>query len=140
MPLRLVLLCLAFIILSSPACKKYQDGPYINIQTRKNRLKGTWELESVTTRMQQDQTSFFAGYQLRFERREDSIQITIPGLPYPIVGTWDLVDDKEALGWILDSVPANFHFLQTDTLDILRFTGSEFWFVDREFSTFKWKK
>jgi hypothetical protein len=136
----LFFLLLTAVLLGTPSCKKYQDGPYIHYQTRKSRLKGSWELESVTTRMQQDITSLYSGYQLHFERREDSIRIEIPGLGFSPTGTWDLVDDKEALGWILDTIPITFPFLQSDTLDILRLTGSEFWFVDREFSTFKWIK
>jgi hypothetical protein len=39
---------IVFVILGTTACKKYEDGPSLSLRTKKARLCGEWQLESLT--------------------------------------------------------------------------------------------
>lgn len=105
-----------------PSCSKYQDGPKFSLLTKKARLEGPWEIESVTVDGT-DVTSFYKallGQNFELEIEKDGTYSSTG--TFPDKGTWTLGEDKDDIRF-LSSDPGSTE----DSYRILRLTSTEMW-------------
>ena len=87
---------LAFLLLATivmvgfNACKKYEDGPYLSLRSKHNRVVNEWKLNKATNEGI-DVTSQFQEYYFTFN---DDNTYTYNRKLVKETGTWDFDDDK----------------------------------------------
>lgn len=87
---------LAFLLLATivmvgfNACKKYEDGPYLSLRSKHNRVVNEWKLNKATNQ-EIDVTSQFEEYYFTFN--DDNTYVYNRKL-LKETGTWDFDDDK----------------------------------------------
>lgn len=105
-----------------PSCSKYQDGPKFTLLTKKARLEGPWEIESVSSNGTDVTSSYKAlvgqNYELEIEKDGN---YTSSGIDAD-KGTWTLGEDKDDIRF-LSNDPGS----KEDSYRILRLTSKELW-------------
>jgi hypothetical protein len=116
----LAILCLAILTVS--ACKKkYKDGPYVSVWSRKERIEGKWVV-GYAEKSQLEVTSGYKDLIWEFTRNYAFIQTTDSGKVNGIWGT--MSKDKDI---VLDYDKGN-----RSIYEIIRLTRNQFWIRDRQ--------
>ena len=119
------------LLLLSQGCKKYQFGPYLSLASKKERIEGSWKIDSAITAQGVDLGPQLAAYRFQFEK-DGSAQIIYDG-PDTLYGEWELQEEKDLFAWIgLSGDTTGFYYTRNETFDILRLTGGEFWLADKD--------
>ncbi|MBR9920548.1 MAG: hypothetical protein GYB31_06885 [Bacteroidetes bacterium] len=114
------------------SCKKYVDGPYLSIQSKKKRVIGDWYVLQVISPDNFDVTAQYQTYTFHFEKDSVArIAYSNFGIPDTIDARWYLGSNKDSFEWILDRVPDNFIFDSLTVFDISRLTANDFWLFDK---------
>jgi hypothetical protein len=127
------ILLFSFIVTLLFSCKKYEQGPYFSIQTKKARIANEWVAGQAFSAEGFNIIDSLTGYTFDFER-DGKAQVIFPsGTDMDTVeGDWYFVDDRDLFAWELSGPGEKFYFQLGDTFDIYRLTGSEFWLIDQE--------
>jgi hypothetical protein len=124
------LLLVVLAVLLGAACKKYEFGPYVSLNSKKQRIRGTWIVESAIDRFGAEIGPVFSGYRFSFSRK-DSARIEFSGRT--LNGLWDLEEEKDLFVWKnLEGDTLGFYFNRNERFDILRLTGNDFWLADKD--------
>jgi hypothetical protein len=124
------LLLVVLAVLLGAACKKYEFGPYVSLNSKKQRIRGTWMVESAVDRFGAEIGPDFSGYRFSFSRK-DSARIEYAGKT--LNGLWDLEEEKDIFVWKnLEGDTLGFYFDRSERFDILRLTGNDFWLADKD--------
>lgn len=121
----LLITSLAFAL---PSCKKYDDGPWLSLRSKKARIANVWKIESAT-RDGADVTSDYDQYDLDL-KKDGGATLTahyvFANTSYAIStsGTWELINDKEDIRFDYDDNNSD------ETYHILRLKEKEFWIRD----------
>ncbi|MCB0622022.1 MAG: hypothetical protein KDC41_25690 [Saprospiraceae bacterium] len=114
-------------------CKRYEEGPYFTLLSKKNRISGNWEVVTATTTTGLDFTADLAGYHFDLSR-DGQASIEYPGLSGPAVltGEWTLEFNKSVFQWEVEGDTLGFYYSRFEQFDILRLTNEDFWLIDRD--------
>ena len=101
---------LLLLIVFLTSCKKYDEGPWISLNSKEKRLVGTWEVEKFTVNGY-DSTHYFRKYDSpKFAIVESGLFILLEDiLTAPInprkslSGYWNFEDKKRELKWIFNN-------------------------------------
>lgn len=126
-------LWILFLLVGISGCKKYQDGPWLSLATKKSRLVNTWQVNEAIDRLGLEVTAQFQGYSFQFEG-DGSAQVIFPNPidPDTLEGTWNWMDEKEILEWVLTGDTTFFLYGARASFDILRLKSGELWLADPE--------
>lgn len=115
-----------FILGPLTSCKKYEDGPYISLRSKTERVANTWKAERVTDNGE-DKTSDYSDFRITLTKGGD-YTIT-PGGTFSISssGTWSFINDKDDIQTISKPV---LGMSTTNTYKILKLKENEMWLVD----------
>ncbi|MBK7409758.1 MAG: hypothetical protein IPL49_15825 [Saprospirales bacterium] len=129
------ILAIALLCLLAPACKKYQYGPYFALATKKQRVEGTWRIDSAINTAGSDIAGTFASYRFAFKKGGDTQIEFLPstgGGVDTLFGEWGLEEEHDILVWKdLIGDTTGFYYIRNERFDILRLTGQEFWLTDK---------
>ena len=130
------ILAFLLLILFLPACKKYQYGPYFSLATKKQRIEGTWRVDSAITPQGVDIGGAFASYRFNFQNGGDARIDFISGISGQadtLFGEWSLEEERDLFAWRdLVGDTTGFYYFRNEMFDILRLTGQEFWLADKD--------
>ncbi len=118
------------------ACAKYEEGPWMSLQSKAKRLKGSWVVEQAFDLEDNSYLSEFEGQTYTFDKEGNlSIRFTQAGNPQTIQGRWQFIDLKDGLRWILeaDSLRLDSLSFPYDSLvefDILRLAQGDLRLID----------
>ncbi|TVR68256.1 MAG: hypothetical protein EA408_13595 [Marinilabiliales bacterium] len=98
---RSALLIMIVMVLLPLSCKKYEDGPWFSIYSKKERVTGNWYFELVTEDGN-DMTDMYASHTLNMRRNGDLYwsQGFIGNNPWDTYGPggeWKFVNDKNQI-------------------------------------------
>lgn len=87
----------------STSCKKYEEGPAINLTPKKQRVENTWEVYKAYDK-DEDVTEDFEQYELKTTKDGDAklnAAYTFGSITfeYETNGTWEFKDNKENLNF-----------------------------------------
>jgi hypothetical protein len=126
---------LAFIFLSSillfSECKKYPEGPYISLRSKKERIANTWKLSKYLEDGVDLTSTFNSTFtQFAFYTTKDG-NYTITRQYYSIItttesGTWSLSSNKKDFNLNPSSISAGT-LPSTSTWQILKLYEKDFW-------------
>lgn len=123
---KLILFALvAFIGLGLTSCK-YEEGPFVSVVPKQERVTNTWEVQEAYENDQPtNDLDFIKEFTLYKEGNADMLQ-TIAGLDVYFVGTWAFDDDKSHINVTLED--DNTGLLSfTREWEILRLKEEEMW-------------
>lgn len=111
------------------ACK-YEEGPWVSIRSKKERVSNTWKVEKAYEDGQ-DVTSSYQQYELQLLRSGSAKLVAIytsgnVTVEYETNGTWDLIDNKEELRLDFENNNAD------NTYKILKLKEKEMWLRDTD--------
>lgn len=113
----LSILAVAFVL---SGCKKYEEGPGFSLLTKKSRITGLWELESITTKA--GVTTFYKGKNiLKINKNDSFLRQKENGALEE--GTWAFTSEKESI--ILTYTKNGNPYVEE--LVIVRLKNNEFW-------------
>ncbi len=130
-----ILLVVILMINSIAGCKKYEDGPWVSLRSKKTRLLGKWKVVSIDGEEQANKGELIINFQ---ETPFKPIAITFSSYDenayesYAITGSWAWKSNK-------DIVEVRAEILKADW-SILRLKKKEFWFIDEHKQTWKCEK
>lgn len=132
----LTALVLSYILLASISCKKYQYGPYFSINSKAQRIEGSWKIDSAITRFGTDIKDTFTSYLFTFEADGETAIVFLPasggGLD-TLLGEWSLEEEKDLFAWKdLSGDTLGFYYNRNESFDILRLSRQEFWLADKD--------
>jgi Lipocalin-like domain len=119
---------LAFVFAS---CGKYEGGPGLSLLTKKGRLAGTWDANSIEYSNGNVITIDPNTVNLTFEKDGTFIGSYV-SIPFP--GTWEFNEDKSSLFTISEAGDT------TEYDPIYRLTSKELWFKDSDGDITKYSK
>ena len=108
--------------LTTPSCKKYEEGPGISLMSKKARLTGTWKKDRY---VYSDNTEISANEDAEVEFKKDGTMIltsTNSFFPFSISGTWEFSDNKERLTTKIEVFGSD----ETETAKIILLKNKEF--------------
>lgn len=115
--------CLALFTI--PACKKYNEGPFFSMWSRKERIEGKWVV-GYAEKNQQDITSAYKDVVWEFTRNYSVIETTDS---FKINGIWGtMTNDKD---FVIDYDNGN-----RNIYEIVRLTRKQFWIRNRQSELF----
>ena len=131
-----LLLLLVVLLAAGLGCRKYQYGPYLSLASKKERIEGSWKVDSAITQQGLDVGPLLESYRFIFEK-DGSALITFQAAgsnePDSLYGEWELQEEKDLFTWIgLTGDTLGFYYTRNETFDILRLTGQEFWLADKD--------
>ena len=131
-----ITLAIALLCLLAPACKKYQYGPYLALATKKQRIEGSWKIDSAINTAGIDIAGTLVSYRFTFQKDGEAQLEFLPstggGLD-TLFGEWALEEERDIFAWTnLIGDTTGFYYLRNENFDILRLTGREFWLVDKD--------
>lgn len=121
---RLLTIYLILFLSSFSACKKYKDGPVINLRSKKERVANTWKVDKASNRGT-DISIKYDGERMTFTK-EGYFFYFFPGAshsPNNLNGTWEFSGNKKAI--ILTTTDNGTQ--SKTTLSILRLKENEMW-------------
>jgi len=123
----------ALIVAGLTSCK-YEEGPFLSLNSPEARLSRSWEVVSVTDSAGDDETEKWDEAEFIFkEDKSAEATLEVLEIPLPFAGTSDLDRDDTIfeleLRQTTTSITANYEF------EILRLTTSEFWLRTTDDST-----
>lgn len=113
----LSILAVAFVL---SGCKKYEEGPGLSLLTKKSRITGLWEVESITTKA--GVTKFYSGENTLKINKDDSFLRKNVGDALE-EGTWVFTSNKESI--VLTYTKNGNPYVEE--LEIVRLKNNEFW-------------
>lgn len=129
-------LAMCCILVASIACKKYQYGPYFSINSKAQRIEGSWKVDSAITRFGTDIKDTFTSYRFTFEVDGETAIAFLPALGGgldTLLGEWSLEEEKDLFAWKdLSGDTLGFYFSRNESFDILRLSRQEFWLADKD--------
>jgi hypothetical protein len=112
-------------LLPISACKKYNEGPFVSIWSRKERIEGKWVV-GYAEKNQQDITSAYKDVVWEFTRNYSVIETTDS---FKINGIWGtMTNDKD---FVIDYDNGN-----RNIYEIVRLTRKQFWIRNRQSELF----
>jgi hypothetical protein len=134
MKLPKAVLLLSLLALSLGSCTVYEDGPYVSLTPRKERIANDWVAERVVKADGTDITGDFDDWTWTFTS-DGEAKITSPvlGVPVTFGGNWNLVDNDKIFQLIIVYGIGN----SINDYEILRLTSKEFWLLDEENTEFR---
>lgn len=119
---KLVLVLVAFLLVTFMGCKKYDEGPTFSPWPAKWRVVNTWKIEayvvgSVSTTVNNNDT---------YEFKSNGDYVSTSG-SISVTGSWEFGDKKETIKVNYGSV--------TSEAKIVRLTSSEMWLSDMNGNT-----
>ncbi|MFN4915217.1 MAG: hypothetical protein ACK5FT_07840 [Sphingomonadales bacterium] len=115
----LAILCLAVLTVS--ACKKYKDGPYVSVWSRKERIEGKWVV-AYAEKNQQEITNSYKSLVMEFTRNYSVIETTDTSKINGIWGT--MTNDND---FVIDYDNGN-----RSIYEIKRLTRKQFWIRNKQ--------
>lgn len=113
------ILCLSLFAITS--CKKYKDGPYVSIWSRKERIEGKWVV-NYAEKNQQELTAEYNDLVWEFTRNYSVIETTDTSKINGIWGT--MTNDKD---FVID-----YDNGTRSIYEIIRLTRKDFWVRNRK--------
>ena len=113
--------------LTTVGCNKYEDGPKLSLRTKKARIVGEWNVESIGSEVLGSTYSI----NLNFEK-SGSLTVTSSysyngySQSYSYAGSWEFSSDKEEIELIIDG--------NIEIFEIKRLTNKEVWLDEDESS------
>lgn len=104
------------------ACKKYEDGPWLSLHTKKARLVNVWKYDHVTQNGN-DVTASYVNRSVEFKK--DGNYIITYG-QYADAGTWQFASNKE------DIVLSESNSSSAITWHILKLKNKELWLSEQD--------
>jgi hypothetical protein len=100
---KIILLFIAFVFILTASCKKYPDGPLLNIYSKASRIDGTWDVEYFSINGY-DSTAYLksVGFygRYKFSNKKDGLELFAmysAANIYTKVGYWKFQNKKKDL-------------------------------------------
>lgn len=113
--------------LTTAGCSKYEDGPNFSLRTKKARIVGEWNVESIGSEVLGSTYSI----NLNFEK-SGNLTVTSSysyngySQSYSYAGSWEFASDKEEIRLNIDG--------ELEVFEIKRLTNKEVWLDEDESS------
>lgn len=111
---------------------KYEEGPFLSLRSKKERVANTWKIESAIEQDGDDVTAAYDGHVLVLTAEGD---LTWTGtwllLPFTSEGNWNFTVDNENVQFQYDSI-FSFPFNDEDEFQILKLKEDELWLMDMD--------
>jgi hypothetical protein len=104
------------------ACKKYDEGPYVSLRSKKERVTNEWKVDEATAKDGSDRTSDYDGQVWKFTDDHEFV-LEADSSQNSITGKWHFQNDREEL-YISGGVLLSFH---KGGYEILRLKEEELW-------------
>ncbi len=129
MQLRNTLILVAAATLLATGCKKYEDGPFLSLRSKTERIANTWRIEEAKDNGN-DVTSSFDQYELQLLQNGDATLAALYNLgdlsfEFQTSGTWSFQNKKEDLRLDFENNAADA------TYQILRLKEEELWLKEK---------
>jgi hypothetical protein len=135
------LVALVGIVLLLASCGKYEGGPGLSLLTKKGRLAGTWDANSIEFSNGNVITIDPNTVNLTFEKDGTFIGSYVS---IPFQGTWEFNEDKKGTWEFNEDKSSLFTISEAgDTTEydpIYRLTSKELWFKDSDGDITKYSK
>lgn len=103
------------------ACKKYDEGPYVSLRTKKERVTNEWKVEEATGDDGSDNTSNYDGQIWEFTDDND-YRFRADSSSSSWEGKWNFENDKEEL-----NISGGVFVPHKGEYEILRLKEEELW-------------
>ena len=125
----LILICFAC---TTNSCRKYEDGPYVSLRTRKGRVVNKWQKAEgddyllLLTKIYSREFMRDGTYLMEYDKDTASTQFAI--------GTWEFYDKQQYLILHLPEVTVRTaKFSMRDTVQISKLKNDELWLINGNF-------
>jgi hypothetical protein len=133
-PKSVLLFSILGLFLSS--CTFYEDGPYISLTPKKERIANVWTAEKVTRADGEDITDNYKNWTWTFTADGDAkVAYPVLGSTITFNGEWNLVESDKVFQLIVDFGIGN----SIADYDILRLANKEFWLLAEDGNEFRLK-
>ncbi len=119
-----------------PACAKYEEGPWLSLQSKAKRLEGSWFVEQAFDPEGNNYKAEFDGQIYTFTRDGSlSIRFARPDTTETVEGSWQFIDLKDGLRWTLEADSLrldslSFPYGSPVEFDILRLAKGDLRLID----------
>jgi hypothetical protein len=114
-----------FIAMPFSSCKKYEEGPYFSIHSKKERVANTWKVERAY-KNGEDKTSDYSDFRITFTKDEKYTLISNEGgISLNISGTWSFINNKEDIQTTSDNEFLGARLV--DVYKIVKLKEKEMW-------------
>jgi hypothetical protein len=124
-----IIIRFCILLLLFPACKKYEEGPSLSLQSKKTRLANTWKYEKIlVNKIEKPLDPDDQKFRLTFEKEGLAVkEVANASGPASFAGNWFWQNDKEKLKTIFDYTYFGNPVHEVAEYEILRLKNKELW-------------
>lgn len=110
---------------------KYEEGPFLSLKSRTERVSNTWQVESATDVDGNDKTSDYDGITWTLDTEGNfTVNGDLAGIPYSYSGNWEFSDSDANIRITYSYTVLGVSFSVDDESEILKLKEEEVWIKD----------